>query len=68
MLGGWGGGGFCRSAGRGGFWLPDTEANKAGATWGSPAPPRAGFPTPARRVDPGHPALFLSAGRILGSR
>lgn len=36
-----------RSAGRGGFWLPYTDANKARATRGGPAqrrPPR--FPTP----------------------
>lgn len=36
-----------RSAGRGGFWLPYTDANKARATRGGPAQRRpARFPTP----------------------
>ena len=53
----------------GGFWLPYTEANKAKAVWGGPAQrqPRLRFPTP-RRVDPGHPGLFFTAGCVLRSR
>ena len=46
----------------GGFWLPYTETNKAEA-----AQAELRFPTP-QRADPGHPALFFSAGCILGSR
>lgn len=59
-----------KSAGRGGFWLPYTEANKARATRGSPAQRRAaGFPTPPGPAGAfNHRRLFFSSGRFLGSR